>query len=640
MSRPTADALTFRKDINGIRALAVLSVVLFHFYPQWFAGGFAGVDMFYVISGYLMTRIILSRLDSGSFQLRAFYFARARRIVPALTVMSLVVLAYARLNTSQALRYDIAGDIAASLSFISNIVYWQDAGYFDAASIHKWLLHTWSLSVEWQFYLSYPVLLILLYKTCAARTLRLLLLAVLAGSFAFSLWLSVFYPSAAFYLLPTRLWQLLAGAMLVLFPVNVTRPALSHTLFVIGLLLLVSCNFVNDSTQPWPGMAALLPVLGVLAILIASSRHSMLDLAVFQGLGKWSYSIYLWHWPVVALGYYRPGISFLPWQLDLVGWSILLGFASYHLVEKPRMPKTHLALYAVALVWALYLHAVSAVSAPVLTDFTVYDQGYCEEINQQREDTCRVWGDSQQLDFIVWGDSHAINLTQFLGASKRYNFVSFAVPGCPPFNAVRRRDQGGGAVSCNSGINDDVFQKITSTDASQLLLIARWSLYVTGQIIDGRDTHHLCRADSDCLTGRAPSPLQSFVELFRTTLAGLPPDLNIIVVRGTPILPQPGKYYLVGIGDTLSLDQHRAYQAEVDAIIDQLQGPRVQILDAAPLLFDDDGNLVIHQGNQFYYLDDNHLTVYGWQRITQRFLPMLQHALENAAQNSNLESNN
>ncbi|RML89480.1 Acyltransferase protein [Pseudomonas savastanoi pv. glycinea] len=174
--------MDFRKDINGLRAIAVAAVLLFHFQPAWLPGGFAGVDVFFVISGYLITGIILRGLRSGKFRLTTFYTSRARRIVPALAVLCLALLLLGWFSLLP-LDYSALGThVASSLGFVSNVVYWREAGYFTASAHEKWLLHTWSLSVEWQFYLLYPIALLLLSRFVALHNLRWWVLgASLAG---------------------------------------------------------------------------------------------------------------------------------------------------------------------------------------------------------------------------------------------------------------------------------------------------------------------------------------------------------------------------------------------------------------------------------------------------------------------------
>lgn len=212
-------AVNFRKDINGLRAWAVVAVVLFHFGVPGFAGGFVGVDIFFVISGFLMTNILIKKLENPQqkFSVWDFYLARAERIAPALLVLCIALLALGWFLLPPQDYRSLGMHTLTSVLFASNIQYWREAGYFDAASHDKWLLHTWSLSVEWQFYLVLPLLLWGVWRLwpgrCNAAQVHILLLL---ASLALLVWLTSQKPEAAFFLLPTRAWEMLAGALAVL----------------------------------------------------------------------------------------------------------------------------------------------------------------------------------------------------------------------------------------------------------------------------------------------------------------------------------------------------------------------------------------------------------------------------------------
>ena len=326
--------MKFRSDINGLRAIAVAGVVLFHFGVRGFGGGFVGVDIFFVISGFLMTGIIAGRYEEGRFSIRQFYMDRVRRIVPALTVLCLflIALGYIILPSDE---YRLLGKHAAgSLAFVSNIFYWTETGYFEPESRTKWMLHTWSLSVEAQFYLLYPLFLAVALNLRSRSAQRLLVLGATAASLLVCIIGSLKWPTAAFYLLPMRAWELMMGGLVCLYPLKAGPRA--RTCIAIGGLLLLAFSVVwLRSNDIWPGWLALLPVLGTAAV-IAARRVDLLvlDNPVFQFLGRISYSIYLWHWPlVVAANYYgRPEPAVEAAALLL---SVLLGWASYRYVEQP-----------------------------------------------------------------------------------------------------------------------------------------------------------------------------------------------------------------------------------------------------------------------------------------------------------------
>lgn len=328
--------MRFREDINGLRAIAVTAVVLFHFGIPGLDGGFAGVDVFFVISGYLMTVIILSRFGRDAFSLTGFYRARARRILPALTAtcVAVPVVGWFMLLPEE---YETLGThVLGSLTFLSNFVYWKEAGYFDAASHDKWLLHTWSLSVEWQFYLLYPLGLLALRRLFHPAALRGWVVVAAALSFACSVYASSRWETSAFFLLPTRAWELLAGGLVFLFPLQVSMRS-ARLLQYAGLALIGGSILAIGPDVHWPGWPATLPVLGTVLVILASRQDSaLLGNRAMQFLGTTSYSTYLWHWPLAAwLAYFGLGREPLWVATGIVG-AVTLGYLSYRLIESRR----------------------------------------------------------------------------------------------------------------------------------------------------------------------------------------------------------------------------------------------------------------------------------------------------------------
>lgn len=235
--------MQYRKDINGLRAIAVIAVVLFHFNAAWMPGGFAGVDVFFVISGFLMTGIIFRGIDQENFSIMKFYVARANRIFPALAVLCLVLLIFGWFYFRPMDYKTLGMHVGSSMGFISNIIYWLISGsYFSFSSHENWLLHTWSLSVEWQFYMIYPVVLVGLRKFISVKAMKSTVLIGAVLGFIFCVIVTYFKPIPAFYLLPTRAWEMMIGGVAYLYPfaLNEQRKKLVERL---GLVLIISSYF-------------------------------------------------------------------------------------------------------------------------------------------------------------------------------------------------------------------------------------------------------------------------------------------------------------------------------------------------------------------------------------------------------------
>ena len=355
-SRATAitDQPGYRADIDGLRAIAVSAVVMFHAFPVYLGGGFVGVDIFFTISGFLIASIVFSQLETGAFSLGAFYQRRVLRLFPALILVLASVLAagwflllsdeYGRLGRS----------VLGSAAFVANVVFWTESGYFDLEAHTKPLLHLWSLGLEEQFYLVFPLLAVLLMRLRLALLPLLSLIAAL--SFLVNLWLTSTYASTAFYLLPGRMWELVAGAMLAAWyavdmrPLsaapggNADRmelPATGRTLLsVFGLACIFAGFFQIDKSVAFPGALVLFPCLGTVCVIAAGPQalfnRTLLSNPLMVWVGKISYPLYLWHWPVLSI----PMIIFggqLPSNLvfTLVALSILLAALTYECVERP-----------------------------------------------------------------------------------------------------------------------------------------------------------------------------------------------------------------------------------------------------------------------------------------------------------------
>lgn len=250
----------FRKDLNGLIAIAVLAVIVFHFNHDWIPGGFSGVDVFFVISGYLMTGIIFRGLSDDNFNVLNFYHSRAKRIIPPLLFVCIIMLVIGWFFFMLIDYLTAEKHALSSMIFISNFTYWSESGYFDSDSLEKALLHTWSLSVEWQFYVIYPLMLISLSKAFGIRGAKHIILYACVAGFLFCSISTFKWATSSYFLLPARSWEMLIGGVAYAF--SMKRAKNSHLLELLGLsLILVSYLFLSDKT-PWPGYMSVVPVLG------------------------------------------------------------------------------------------------------------------------------------------------------------------------------------------------------------------------------------------------------------------------------------------------------------------------------------------------------------------------------------------
>ncbi len=335
--------MEYRPEIDGLRAIAVLSVVFFHAGFELFSGGFVGVDVFFVISGYLITSLILKDIYTGSFALKVFYLRRARRIFPALFLVTLVCIPFVWFTYDIREIESFGQTVFGVLTFSANFVLWKQAGYFEVSNELKPLLHTWSLAVEEQYYLIFPLACMFLCRW-GAKAIVCAVVAVFCVSFMVGDWGSFHRPGAAFYLLPTRAWEILAGVLGAIYLQAGSKHRLSfwwrEFLAVLGLVMVLYAVFVFDAATAVPGRYLLVPVIGtVLIILFADRRNTICKVLAwkpFVTIGLTSYSLYLWHQPVFAFARHQGLIETASWRaVFLILFLAPISYFSWRFVEMP-----------------------------------------------------------------------------------------------------------------------------------------------------------------------------------------------------------------------------------------------------------------------------------------------------------------
>lgn len=456
--------MKYRAEIDGLRALAVLPVILFHAGFEWFSGGFVGVDIFFVISGYLITTIIISEMAEGKFSIINFYERRARRILPALFFVMAACLPFAWLWLTPSDLEDFGQSLVAVSTFSSNILFWRESGYFDTAAELKPLLHTWSLAVEEQYYILFPIFIILTWRL-GLKWVLILLSIVFLVSLGAAQWSAYNAPDAAFYLLPTRGWELLVGvfaAFYLKYNTYLKSHSINQALSLLGFGMIVFSIIAFDKKTPFPSLYTLIPTIGTgLLILCAVPKtviHKLLSLKFIVGIGLISYSAYLWHQPLLAFAkhVFSEEVPELL-MLCLCLMSLVAAWFSWRFIETPfrnrkRFDRASIfRLSAVGILMfstiGLTLHFTNGLERLWLLSYSIEERRIYEIIklntdydmyDRMYSSNCKLWAkdvsDLPIAEFdqcserfgsplVVLGDSHAMTVYNIFARSEAYEFV-------------------------------------------------------------------------------------------------------------------------------------------------------------------------------------------------------------------------
>jgi peptidoglycan/LPS O-acetylase OafA/YrhL len=501
-----------RRDIDGLRAVAVLAIVAYHAFPRWIPGGFVGVDVFFVISGFLITGIIDRAREAGRFSYLAFYLRRARRIVPAYVVV-LAATAALSLWLLLPLRLTwVGGALAASGLFLTNFAFTMSFGYFTPVVQQNPLLHLWSLGVEEQFYLVWPLLLAALSWKALRRARFAVAVVVLAVSLAAAQWLTTHDGAVwSFFLFPTRAWEFLAGGLLALAPRFAPRgPASANAAGAVGLaLILGSIALLSDAT-PFPGLSAVPACLGAAFVLWSGIGRDPAATAVLRsapavGVGLVSYSLYLWHWPALIFAREYAQRDLRPLEIATVlALSAGLAVVTWRYVEQPwrrratPRPARALALTLspllafVALGAALFLtHGLPTRLSPAArqaanienTDVNPRRQACFTNLKPVAPNGCRYGAatDAKDYDVLVWGDSHADAVTPGVvdwATARGWSVREATHGGCPPVvDARSMQPKRGELTGCRASTRQAMDEIAADPKLKLIVLSARWALY-------------------------------------------------------------------------------------------------------------------------------------------------------------------
>lgn len=515
-AHPARDGgLSYRPDIDGLRTVAVLLVVVFHFHLFAIGdAGFVGVDVFFVISGYLITAIIRRQVEDQSFSLTNFWVKRLRRLAPVLFVVLAAVLAFGAFRLVQADFQQLAEEVMATQFYVANVYFWRNVNYFGLQADSIYLLHTWSLSVEEQFYIAYPLLLVLVLKKAPHRAPWIVLAAALV-SFGLNLAFVGSKPEATFYLMPTRAWELLIGALLTWLP-RLRHLALAQVLGVIGALLVIASIGVHTPDTRVPGTFALLPTLGAACLILAGSVQAawstrLLSLRPMVAIGRISYSLYLVHWPINVFASQELGAGYtLGWRLAMVALCFLVSVLLYRWVETPFRDGTLMSRsrpllqgYGAGLVAsvALCVAVIATQGMPQRLPTEVARIGafandrptdVCPEsrtaVSSARPDLCSLGVPGRPQEWLVWGDSHAWAAREAIdlwlkdtGQAGRFAYMH----SCPPLWRVHIPRAGAACHALNDSMMATALQ---DPQVKKVFLVSTW-LQAAGWLTTSPDRH-------------------------------------------------------------------------------------------------------------------------------------------------------
>lgn len=670
--------LTYRADIDGLRAIAILSVLIFHAFPSWLPSGFIGVDIFFVISGYLISSIIFNSLHGGKFSFSDFYARRIRRIFPPLLLVILVFLVagwHVLLPDEYA---QLAKHSLAGLGFMANFVFWLESGYFDNAAELKPLLHLWSLGIEEQFYLVWPALAVFAWRRGWAIGRFMLLLAV------FSLLASIFLtrpdPVASFFLPLTRAWELLAGACLSWLVFNhrlnwcVTNPAAGNLLSVFGFgLLLAGFGLINTKSM-FPGAWALLPVVGAV-LLIAAGPGTLLNryfLArpLMVGIGLISFPLYLWHWPLLSFAR-----VVYPEQSEnsivigaILALTFLFAWFSYRFIETPIRRHGKGKSVVLLILAAVLLAAVSAnifsrdgllfrlKDGQLRTEAIALEwpddlnsQGECRAIytKQGLSGLCLISDSSKPADAIIIGDSHANYYYWVLRdvlKQQNLNLLQIASAACM---GVRGSDlqKNGKMLGCPKYIDPAIDYALESPNIKTVFIAGRWASYISGREL--RDWHTGNRNDDQVVwfdsTGKKSAYVsESAVEygLNETLAALVEKGKRVVFLHSVPELDfnarvcltwAPNKFVQRSapkpdctVDRTLIEKRNDEYRPVIEGVLNNF--PQVAVIDPEPLMCDQQ-YCYGRQDDTLLYRDDDHLSLDGAKWLGRKLQPQLDRML-------------
>ncbi len=636
----------YRPDIDGLRTLAVLPVILFHAGFKSFGGGFVGVDIFFVISGYLITTIIVSELDRGEFSIIGFYERRARRILPALFFVMLFCLPVAWFFLIPFDLKSFSQSLIAVSLFGSNFFFWKTSGYFDTATDLKPLLHTWSLSVEEQYYMIFPLLLMFAWG-CGRRRIASAIGFVAILSLVFAQYFSFYKPMVAFYLLPTRAWELMVGAIVAFYHaehnINKHKHAYAQILSFLGLFGICYSVFFYDKKIPFPGFYALLPTIGAALVIAFSTKNTLagkiLGSKPFVGIGLISYSAYLWHQPLFAfIRYYLESPPDALVMIAATLLSILFAYFTWLFVERPFRNKQRFSrklIFLFSLTGSIFFIIIGMVGSWSNGGFNYKTNEAQRELLRSAKKSpmrslCHSGGSSYRIPaqaceyfegdvkVATFGDSHTVELAYALAdelREKKVKVKHYSFSGCPP---MFERKDAAAVPFCTEWTNAALENIIENKDIQLVVVSYRINLALYG---GHEGVFPSLPDDFRDNPGERSERWNSYIRSLDKLIAS---GKKVVLVLQAPELPQPIDHLIIKSHDPehdipgVSADWWKRRQSFVSQHIDDLP-KKVMIIDPAKYFCDGELCYATKNGVSLYF-DDDHMSVEGARIVAKQVI--------------------
>lgn len=649
------DARQRRDELDGIRAIAVSAILFFHAGIESIPGGFIGVDIFFVLSGYLITALIVKELEQGKFALGGFYARRFTRLLPAALVTIVLTLLVSKLLMPAPMQENIFNSALSALFYVSNIFFLFDAGYFSDSAATKPLLHMWSLSVEEQFYLIYPFLLYFAHRAGGLVALKFTVLVATALSFALCVYLTYYAPSAAYYLMPSRFWQLGIGALLVLFNLAALddRPEgrpLPVLVGIVGVLMVAAATVSFDEHTAFPGYVALLPVLGT-ALLVWSGAHSLLvqrilSIAPLLFIGRISYSLYLVHWPIAVFLFVLgsvPGTWLFAAQC--IALAMISAVVLHYCVEKPCMALRRYSdrrVLSGTLVGSVAVAAVcfliSWLPLPTLSEkssdiarlqVSVFESSRKLPCDYMLDGVCHFGKGKTKATVAFVGDSHALMIktaVQRIAHEANVDFIVMPLgPYCPPLFEVNTYNKERTLNSRCLERRADLRAKLQNSGVEKVVLVGRWQVYAKPARPVSLAPEEFAVDDRERIRSLFFSALEDTVEVLGTM------GIQTHFMEQVPESGCDVKKHLTQAKDVASFNEacpfltRKIAQRRAGLDLTQLQSLAIRFILTQDA-FCNDLLCRTYGGRRMFYDDSNHLTAAGSEQLGAYWLE--QNSLE------------